>query len=100
MQVIERGTFGKVLFYQIHLYFYIKVISLFLQQSRTAVDQNEADSYTKGKRQFQACKKRCKTRLQNCQQQETKGSPRASAGRVIGPPGEELPPEHLPGKKP
>lgn len=42
-------------------------------------------------------RKRCKTRVQNCQQ-ERKGSPRASAGRAVGASGEELP-EDLPGKK-
>lgn len=39
MQVIEKGTFGKVFLYWSHLYFYINVILLFLQQSRNAVDQ-------------------------------------------------------------
>lgn len=29
MQVIEGGTFGKVLFYWSHLYFYINVILVF-----------------------------------------------------------------------
>lgn len=53
--------------------------------------KSEVDSYTKGKRLFQTCRKRCKARAQNCQQQETKGSPRASAGRAIGALREEQP---------
>lgn len=49
---------------------------------------------------FKLAERDAKTRVQNCQQWETKGSPRASAGRTIGAPGEKLPPEDLPRKKP
>lgn len=103
---------AKVLFCWSHLYSYVKVILVFsvaiktwsrggkretndaLLNQNTREQKSEIDRYTKvwGKR-----RKRCKTRIQNCQQ-ERKGSPRASAGRAVGASGEELP-EDLPGKK-
>lgn len=61
------------------------------------------DTDTKGcggeERQFKTCRKRCKTRILNCQQ-ETKVCPRARASRTVDALGEEESLEDLSGKKP
>lgn len=119
MQGIESGTWQSIVLLESSLFLYQCDFSffcrnqelLYIRQNGKLTMQSSIKTHKTKRRvkpiatlrekdSFKLEGKRCKTRVQNCQQQETKGSPRASAGRVIGPPGEELPPEDLPGKKP